>query len=468
LLVCYGKPSFADIGYQLGLAGESSDNIGRDAADTRSEWITRYLAALTLNADNRLFTSNTLLQARYNDYKRNIYDDRADYLVNSELVWRILPQRLEFRVDDIFTRVQLNPAEADTPDNQQNTNVVSLGPTMNIRFGDADLLILQGRYSETYYETTDTDNRVHLGNIRYRHRHTPVSTTSLNLTSRVVQYTESNLYPTMWTHRGVLGYARAASRITRLSAEVGRTLIDDRTNPVDNTFSTTGTARLTRRTTRNSILRLEVGREVSDASETLLQDTRQQQPLEDVIAPGALFITSNASARLTRATIYGSQALNLRARKIEFEEIGNQPLTDATSSQRMGSAELNLTYNLTESDRAGIRGRFIKTEYRDTLRTDRDSWLEGWFERQIRKRVALRLGYSRGERDSSNSADEYVENRAMISLSYNYEVGQPERSPIDGDGFRDLERPEPDVLDDGSGFSGAAQPGANPLDAGTE
>ena len=432
-----------DMGYSLGLTGESSDNISQEPENsTRSEWITRYQAALFLDADERAFTSHTTLSATYQDFKRNIFEDRVDYLLNSALSWNILPQRLIFNVEELFTRIQINPTGTDTPDNQQNTNVLSLGPTINARMGEVDSLVLEGRYTDSYYEDTDTDNRGLFASSRFRHSLSPVLTTSINYSARVVKY-DQPVYPTVITQRATLGYERIASRRTFFSAEVGRAVIDDRSKPADNTFHTIGTARWIRQTTRNSAISLEAGREVSDASQILLEEEiRQQQTGSNVIESGTVFLTSRVGVRFQRSAVSGNQEFRLLGREIEFENPGDLVLTDAISDQRLGSAYVAVSHNLTESSRAGFGGSYSKTEYLDTFRIDRDSTAEAWFQRLIRKRLGVRVTLSRRERSSTNLQEEYVENRAAISIGYNYREGQTERDLLNVDGLRVPDRRE--------------------------
>jgi len=436
-----GRVNAVDIGYRLGLAGQSSDNITRAPDDVkRSDWITRYQAALLLNADTPLVTSNTIIGGIYRDYARNIFDDRVDYLVDSQVALHILPQRLIFNFDDYFTRIQINTADPDTPNNQQDTNVMSLGPTINARLGAADLLVLEGRIRDTYYEAYDTDNRAYIASARLQHQQSAVSTTSIGHSLRYIRY-DDPVNPTLLARRTTVGYSRAASRITRLSMEYGRTLIENRSQAVDDTTSTTAVINLTRRTSRFSTLTLDARQEVSDASQLLVQNARSRRGQLNILYPGTIFLITQYEAGLRRDTVYGNQAFTLRYREIDFEDIGNQVLAETTSDQNRSTASLTISYNMSGSMQAGLGAYYRKTEYLDTFRTDTDNRLEVWGQRQIRQRLGLRLSYFRRERDSTDPLAEYLENRATISIGYSYAPGQPPgRDPLDFDNIRNSEQ----------------------------
>jgi len=415
-----------DLDYQLGAATEYSDNIRRSVSGSEEpELILRYRAGLSLVVDNPGFISNTILGATYRDYVRDIFSDRTDYLVNSRTEWNILERRLILHVDDRFARIQTNPAEPDTPNNLQNTNVFSIGPEINVRMGSRDRMVFNARYTDTYYQATSTDNYSLGGSAVYLRQFTPISTLDVRYTAEGMKY-DNPVYATVITQEATLGYSREPSTVTRIALRAGGTEVIYRGSSQQQPgWQGTGAFEMSRRVSRQSVLDLLIGREFTEAGRTFIRTPQDQFEQIEATLSGVLFLTSRARARYFRQTSYGSQLLAFRGRKIEYKNLPDITLSDVTSDRDLRGLDAQLVYNLSRARQVGVEGSYTRTDYLDTARIDRDTRGGIWLNHQIRSNLSARLIYSRRERKSSSIPEEYVESRGILALVYNTEVTAP-------------------------------------------
>src|SRR6185437_4148968 len=72
----------------------------------------------------------------YRDYLGGAFSNQKVALLSGQANWTVLPQRLDFTVQDFAGVQPLSTLSSDGPDNQQQTNVLVLGPTLYFRLGN--------------------------------------------------------------------------------------------------------------------------------------------------------------------------------------------------------------------------------------------------------------------------------------------------------------------------------------------
>jgi hypothetical protein len=90
--------------------------------------------------------ANVAGTVEYRDYLGNAFSSQTLVQLSSQVNWTILPQRLDFIVQDFAGVQPLSTLASNAPNNQQQTNVLTLGPTLHFRLGDTMLGQAELRY----------------------------------------------------------------------------------------------------------------------------------------------------------------------------------------------------------------------------------------------------------------------------------------------------------------------------------
>lgn len=153
-LLWTGSAWAGQLQYTLRTGLEHSDNINLSDTDPISQNI------LIPGVDFNYVEQGSTLQANisgsleYRDYLGNAFDNQTLAALAGTANWTMIPQRLDFVFQDAAAVEPLSTLSVNTPNNQQQTNALTLGPTLHFRLGqtlrgDADLRYINSRASKT-------------------------------------------------------------------------------------------------------------------------------------------------------------------------------------------------------------------------------------------------------------------------------------------------------------------------------
>ena len=142
----------------LGLTGAFSDNVARAASDERSD--VAYLGDIGLQYSHEVARLSADLNAnyRYQGYADHTFASKGfpSAAVVTEL--RVVPERFSWQLEDEYGQIAPTPFGALNPEQRQNQNYLTTGPTVSLPLGRKNELNLTGAYSETDYSVADIDN----------------------------------------------------------------------------------------------------------------------------------------------------------------------------------------------------------------------------------------------------------------------------------------------------------------------
>jgi len=104
------------------------------------------------------FQANVAGTLEYHDYLGSQFDNQTQTQLVGQANWTVLPQRLDFTVQDYAGVQPVDSLASNSPDNQQQTNVLTVGPTLHLRFGDAMTGQVELRYINSYASKIDDFN----------------------------------------------------------------------------------------------------------------------------------------------------------------------------------------------------------------------------------------------------------------------------------------------------------------------
>ena len=161
LLVVPAGAGAADLEYELGMSVLRSDNIALSSFDETSDTVVSPSLRFTLEQESSSLRTKATGSVAYLDYLSNTFDSEVRGDLAGEMTWSVLPQRIDFVVNDYLNRQPVNVLTGFNPTNQQQVNVFIAGPTFHARFSDGFRGQLDLRYANTYAETTDDFNGNH-------------------------------------------------------------------------------------------------------------------------------------------------------------------------------------------------------------------------------------------------------------------------------------------------------------------
>lgn len=428
LLLAFALPSVAlavQLDYRIDLGLEHNDNVNLSEHDPVSENILEPQIAFGLTQEGSTVqaTANGALQ--YRDYLGGEFSDEVRGQLAGHLNWTVMPQRLNFTVEDYLSVQPVNPLQPNTPNNQQQTNVIAFGPTFDFRLGEtlrgeADL-----RYIDSYADKTKQFNTQRAGGaLRVIKDLDPTSAISGNLDDERVHFTDSTGGPDYSRYSAFGRYTHNWTKID-LTADLGYSWLSysggqfaDRDDPL-------GRATLNWHASDRSTFTLDFAYQFSDAAAGLIASTEVLTPAS--AAPPTSIVTGDATttsqAYLERRLGVGYRWLGERLtfnidpyyRKLEYAD-GTLLATGLNETGRGFTG--GFSYLLRPLLSAGLIASGENLRYDSIAREDKTWSLTGTLRQQWTRNWSGRLELTHYKRDSNVVDQSFDQNIVYVALVY--------------------------------------------------
>lgn len=130
-----GAASAAQLDYTLYTGIEHSDNIDLSPTNPISQNVLIPGFNFTYTQQGSTIQANVTGNVEYRDYLGNAFSNQLFTQISGQANWTVLPQRLDFAVEDYAGVQPVASLSTNTPNNQQQTNVLVLGPTLYFHLG---------------------------------------------------------------------------------------------------------------------------------------------------------------------------------------------------------------------------------------------------------------------------------------------------------------------------------------------
>ena len=145
-----------DYGWRVGVG--HSDNIGLTETDPISQNMLIPGFDFSYQQEGSTFQADVVGNLEYRDYLAHAFDNQTLAQLAGQANWTVLPERLDFTVRDVASVQPLSTFSSNAPDNQQQTNVLTLGPVLKLRIGDAMRGQVELHYINSYASKVDDFN----------------------------------------------------------------------------------------------------------------------------------------------------------------------------------------------------------------------------------------------------------------------------------------------------------------------
>lgn len=192
LVVVPGAASAAQFNYSIFGSVEHSDNITLSDSNPISQNV--FIPGFSFNYQQQGSTLQANVSGTFqdNDYLGHQFANQTQTELAGQANWTVLPKRLDFTVEDYAGVEPVDSLASNAPDNRQQTNVLSLGPTLHLQFGNIMRAQVELHYLNSYAsKVKDFNSNRGMAAFRLYRDLNPTDTLSLNLESQRVRFNDS-------------------------------------------------------------------------------------------------------------------------------------------------------------------------------------------------------------------------------------------------------------------------------------
>jgi hypothetical protein len=398
----------ADLNYGVSVGVGHSDNIERVPEAETDETIGTAGVELDWVERTRRLEADVSVDLSYFKYFDDTFESEVVGTADGSVKFAIVPQRLRWLVQDTFGQAQRDPFTPITPDNREDLNYFTTGPELTMPLGSAATLRAFALLSRSTYEVSPLDSDRTSFGFGVVRQVSQRSSLSVNGTSQDVDFKASGASDYN-LRSAFLNYSTSGSRTT-LDADFGYSWLE----PDDGEESGGPLAKLTvrREVSASSVINLELGTRFTDAAESLrgaLEGGAVGGP--DISSSSDPFVSRTASLGWSFHRNRTGVSVGASYSEDEYE---NQTSLDRTRLTYQASfnrhlnpaldVELQATLNDEDYANADVQAD-------DMNLLARVNWRAG-------RTITLSLSFERADRDTSNGLNEFVENRAMLTVAY--------------------------------------------------
>ena len=188
-LVATATASAADLDWSIDSTVGHTNNATLVDSGEISDTIGSIGGSIDLQREGSRISTRLRGAGSYRTYFDNTYDNDLLGSADAEVRVGLIGDSLTWTLEDTFGQVLTDVFEPSTPDNRENVNVLSTGPDLRLRFGNATEVVVKGRFDDASYQDTGTsDNQQYSGTVALVRRTSPVVAWSLNLGATHVEY----------------------------------------------------------------------------------------------------------------------------------------------------------------------------------------------------------------------------------------------------------------------------------------
>jgi hypothetical protein len=394
-----------------------TDNAALEAKNEDDDLvIVGYLGA-NLSESDGPFSLDATTSLLYTNYTEDTFSDQYYVNLRANAGWVTIRDRLDWQAVNFFTQQNINSLDAETPDNNQDTNAFSFGPNIYFPISARQRVTIRPLFQDFYYEKSDSDNRQYSLGADWRYNLNREITTGLDGSVTAVDYDDEDKNPN-YTAANISGVLSATRPRSTYALDLGATYIDR--DKFSSESGMTGSLTWLYQMTGHSSARAFLSSSLTDSSQDLLDseqnpdngDFNNEQISGDVLR--------NNTARL--AYRRDDSTLNIEAWG-EYRDLSYKESPDDRKVKEVGT---RLEYRITPLVTTGLRGEYNRSEEKDTGRDD-DRYIIGAdiaynLSRKLRTKFDLRYQ----QKDSNESDNEYKEFSAFIGLVYGFsDVSRP-------------------------------------------
>lgn len=420
-IIC-GSTSAAEIGAQFRAGYIVTDNVFLEPIDTTSDSI------WTLGANLRIFeqTNRRLVDIRaiatHQQYSDS-FDGETYGSLDAVLDFELIEDRLMWIVVDNYGQRLPNLLAQPTPENRENINFLTTGPTLNLPFNNRFSVAIEGRYGAVNYEDTPNDNERVSGLISLTRQSNANASVSMNVGTTSVEYSDRINLNEFDVHEAFASYQVESVR-NAIQIDAGYTELDLGTSSSDGFLLR---ADWTRTLSGAGEFRLIGGSQYStqgDIFRLLQNNTIEIGETSDINEEDRPFRSNFALARysVARERTQFSIELNWRQDDLQYET----PVAVALDRDISGFS-VRFRRDMTRRTYLNFDVDIINRSYKYLDSEDDDLRVGMTYGYRVLDALNMYVSYQYFDRNSNDVFREFTENRGLFGIEYTPPWGRSSR-----------------------------------------
>jgi hypothetical protein len=396
-----------------------TDNATLSADDEEDDLIVVGYAGAKFDENSGPFRLNAEAELIHLNYTGNTYSDQNYPGLRLTGGWEQIRDRLDWQVQNYFTQTLGNSLDGTTPDNIQNTNVFTFGPTIRFPISGRQTITVNPQYRNFYYEDVGDDNQQYALSANWFYGMYPTMGVSLDGSVTETVYDGGDNSATDYTRTTVHAGLSGTTARSDYSLNLGGTDIDR--DKAGSTSGFSGNLTWLYNLSGHSSARVYLSSDITDTGNLLLNsqtnpddgDYSNVQTSNDVVRNNILRLTYRREDATLNTEVWGE------FRDLNYE--GDQGGQGSQSDRDVREVGANLDYRVTAALTAGVFGRYTRTKETDTDRKDKEYSITGTIGYQLTRKLRTNLDLRYQDRDSTGGlGNEYSEFSTFVRLVYGF------------------------------------------------
>jgi hypothetical protein len=417
--------------YSLYTTVEHSDNTELTTTNPISTNVLEPGVNFAYTQQGSTVQANATGNIEYRDYSGSTFDNQTLAELSGQMNWSMIPKRLDFTVQDYAGVEPVNSLAANAPDNQQQTNVIALGPSLHFRVGEGMTGEVDLHYINSYAsKVTEFNSSRGDGAFRVYRDLSPTDQLSGNFEVEHVDFNNTSVAGSNYTSYN--GYARYTSRLEQIDIDASLGWTD-----IDFTQGASQSAPLARltvgwRLSPNNTITVNGAYQYADAAQDMLAPTNVSvggelvplQPLTEAIdttrggiSVGSVIISSD---------IYKERQMELtysyRDERFSFSVAPSYSKLDYVNQTQFDQtgkgAGMTVDYKLTPEMSVSAFASGGRLDYETIDRHDKTYRYGTAFSQQLTKHWNWSTSFIRQVQSSNATGQSYHENEILLTLVY--------------------------------------------------
>jgi len=403
------------IDYTVDAGYERDDNVTLSEDAPIEQNIARLGVGFTLEQASSTVQASVVGRIDHRRYE-DIYDDMTDRMLQGRVNWMIVPDRLGFVVEDSYGVQSINRFNPDSPDNRQQVNVLSLGPSLHFRAGQALQGLAELRYINSDAEITEDFNSDRLlAALRLTRDIDATSALSFNVQAQNIDF-DNDLVARDHNRFEAFASYRRTYRMFDMLVDAGYAHLDyddggSRGSPLVR-------AELGWNPSERSRFSINAASQLSDAAIGTLDAIGESTGLPSSVMTGSTTVTASAYEQRSLGAQYtytGTRTvLSIfgQAHELEYVDV------DAANEESR-SAGVSLRYRLRPTLVLGASASVDRNEYGSPVdRRETNHLYTLGLEKSWSRNWSSSLTYTRYERSTPTPLASFEQNVIYLSLAY--------------------------------------------------
>ena len=344
------------------------------------------------------------------EYADDTFDSELVGGLNGAATITLVDERLRWVIEDTFGQSLFDPFQPARPDNRENVNIFTTGPTLSLMPASRNPIILDVRYSRMDFEIRPNDNDRLSGALSIGREVSRESTLSLNLNATRIEYDNGGLTPPVEQYDAYLRFETTGNRST-LGIDLGYNEVEFAGSFGDGIIAR---ADYTREASANGIFSVSGGSQYSEQGNIFGFIRDATQDLTDTSD------ITGSPAPFQNNFFVLSYALDQERYSIVTSVDWNQEdYEDGQGIDRdIFRGNLIFRREVTRTVFAGASLAFNRREFKDLERRDDDLTLGLDIGYQFTAGFDVSIEFQHFQRNSTTPGADFTENRAFLRFSY--------------------------------------------------